>query len=629
MNFTELGLNEQLLQAVADLGFETPTEIQEKAIPVLLGKDTDFVGLAQTGTGKTCAYGLPLLARIAPEDRRPQGVILCPTRELCMQIVLDMRQFAAHLKGINIVPVYGGASINTQVNQLRRGAHVVVATPGRLLDMMSRGVVDLGAVSIFILDEADEMLDMGFQEDIDQVFHAIPEEHLTWMFSATMGREVQSIAESYLNDPVEVTVGTRNQTADNITHDCYIVKPEHRYHSLRRLLDMIPDMYALIFRRTRVETQELADMLSRDGYAVEALHGDLSQAQRDNVMGRFRRKQLKILIATDVAARGLDVDDITHVIHYDLPDDLEIYTHRSGRTARAGKQGCSIVFVSPAERYRLGQLERRLHIHFNAKLVPDGIDVCRQRLTRLAATIKDNVIDDERIAKFYPDVIEAFETVTREDLIKGLLARELKNIKGEHVSHQDLNAGGKKRFEKRDDRRAAREERREARDDDRRGRRDDVRDERGPRPAPKREERRDRRTEGREGPEEGMRIFEINVGRADHINPGAIVRLVCDNTGIQSRQIGHITLGEETSFFQVDENVAGLVRDKVPGADLDGQPVDLREAETMPARGDRPPRPKNGGPRRFDGHFGGGRPGGHYGGGRPPYRKYDRRYDRN
>ncbi len=625
MNFTELGLSEALLQAVADLGFETPTEIQEKTIPVLLGKDTDFVGLAQTGTGKTCAYGLPLLARIAPEDRRPQGVVLCPTRELCMQIVLDMRQFAAHLKGVNVVPVYGGASINTQINQLRRGAHVIVATPGRLLDMMSRGVVDLDAVSVLILDEADEMLDMGFQEDIDQIFKAIPEEHLTWMFSATMGREVQGIAESYLNDPVEVTVGTRNQTADNITHDCYIVKPEHRYHSLRRLLDMIPDMYALIFRRTRVETQELADMLCRDGYAVEALHGDLSQAQRDNVMGRFRRKQLKILIATDVAARGLDVDDITHVIHYDLPDDLEIYTHRSGRTARAGKQGCSIVFVSPAERYRLGQLERRLRIHFNAKLVPDGIDVCRQRLIRLAATIKDHVIDDERIAKFYPDVIEAFETVTREDLIKGLLARELKNLKGEHVSHQNLNADtGKKRFEKRDDRRDRRDDRREERREDRHERREDrgprqapVRDERGPRPAPDHDSR-------REGPEEGMCIFEINVGRADHINPGAIVRLVCDNAGIQSRQIGHITLGEETSFFQVDAAAADAVREKVRGADLDGQPVDIRDADTMPARGSSSPHPK----KPYGGGHYGGRDGGHFGGGRPPYRKYDRRYDR-
>ena len=603
MNFTELGLSEQLLQAVADLGFDTPTEIQEKAIPVLLGKDTDFVGLAQTGTGKTCAYGLPLLARVAPEERRPQGVILCPTRELCLQIALDLRQFAAHLKGVNVVPVYGGASINTQINQLRRGAHVVVATPGRLLDMMSRGVADLSAVSVLVLDEADEMLDMGFQEDIDQIFKAIPEEHLTWMFSATMGREVQAIAESYLHDPEEVTVGTRNQAADNIVHECYIVKPEHKYHSLRRLLDMIPDMYALIFRRTRVETQELADLLSRDGYPVEALHGDLSQAQRDNVMGRFRRKQLKILIATDVAARGIDVDDITHIIHYDLPDDLEIYTHRSGRTARAGKSGYSVVFVSPAERYRLGQLERRLHIHFNAKLVPDGIDVCRQRLIRLAATIKDHVIDDERIAKFYPDVIDAFETVTREDLIKGLLARELKNLKGEHVSHQDLNAGKKPRFEKREDGRERRDDRR----DDRRERRPDRRDERT---GPRREER-------REGPEQGMRIFEINVGRADHINPGAIVRLVCDNAGVQSRQIGNITLGEETSFFQVEESVADKVREKVRGADLDGEPVDIRDADSMPERESRPPRPK----KRFGGGYREGR-GGYRDnrGGRPPHR---------
>lgn len=604
MTFLELGLSEPLLQAVTDLGFDTPTEIQEKAIPALLEKDTDFVGLAQTGTGKTCAYGLPLIHRVVVENRKPQGVILCPTRELCMQIALDLRQFASHIKGLNVVPIYGGANIQTQVNQLRRGVHIIVATPGRMLDMMSRGVVELDEVKVFVLDEADEMLDMGFQEDLEQIFKSLPEKKNTWMFSATMGREVAGIADSYLNDPEEVTVGPKNQTAANITHDCYIVKPEHRYPSLRRLLDMIPDMYALIFRRTRVETQELADLLSRDGYAVEALHGDLSQAQRDNVMGRFRRQQLKILIATDVAARGIDVDDITHIIHYDLPDDLEVYTHRSGRTARAGKSGCSIVFVSPAERYRLGQLERRLHIHFNAKLVPDGIDVCRQRLIKIASTIKNDVIDEEQIAKFYPDVIEAFETVTREDLIKGLLVRELKNIKGDHVSHQNLNAEtAKKRFEKREERR------------------DSHREERG---GDRRDFKRDKHADERDGAP--MHIFEINVGRVDRINPGAIVRLVCDSAGIASRQIGHITLGEETSFFQVEEGIADTVREKVKGADLDGQPVDIRDADAMPEREERP---RQGGKRYGGGYRGrddrggyghGGYSRGGYGHGKP--RKY-------
>lgn len=600
MNFSELGLGEELLQGVADLGFETPTEIQEKAIPLLLSDDAgDFVGLAQTGTGKTCAYGLPLISRVDVEDRRPQGVILCPTRELCTQIALDLRQFSAHVRGLCVVAIYGGASINAQVTQVRRGAHVVVATPGRMLDMMSRGVMDLSAVSTIVLDEADEMLDMGFRDDIGQIIKALPEAHRTWMFSATMGREVAAIAEQYLNDPAEVTVGHRNEAAPNISHECYIVRPEHRYHSLRRLLDMIPDMYALIFRRTRVETQELADLLSRDGYAVEALHGDLSQAQRDNVMGRFRRRQLKILIATDVAARGIDVDDITHIIHYDLPDDIEVYTHRSGRTARAGKTGSSIVFVSPAERYRLGQIERCLHIHFTAKLVPDGIDVCRMRLARLASTIKESGVDDDTMERFYPSVIDSFATVTREDLIKGLLARELRNLKGEHVSHKDLNAtDARKRFaEERAD-----GGRRDGRDSD------DVRDDARP-PREKRGRKQQRGQDGEERRERGpgkrrgfgeneehgpSAVFEINVGRADGVNPGAIVRLVCENANIDSSRIGRVALGQETSFFEVDESCAGAVRGKVRGAMLDGAPVDIRDADAMPPRQEGGFKPKGG-----------------------------------
>lgn len=599
MTFLELGLNEPLLQAVTDMGFVTPMPIQEQTIPLLLANDTDFVGLAQTGTGKTCAYGLPLLQKVDIDIRQPQSVVLCPTRELCIQIVQEMRHFGANLKKFRAVAVYGGVSVNNQVADIRRGVQMIVATPGRMLDLMQRGVIELEQVKTLVLDEADEMLDMGFKEELDQIVKALPYDKHTWMFSATMSKEVEEIASAYLRNPEKVTIGTKNQTAENITHECYVVKQQNRYPSLRRLLDMNPDIYALIFRRTKHETQELCDALIADGYPVDAIHGDLSQAARETVMKRFRSKQLRILIATDVAARGIDVDDITHIIHYDLPDDLEVYTHRSGRTARAGKSGFSIAFVSPAERYRLGQLERRLHIHFNAKLVPDGVEVCRQRLVNLAQQFKNPELTDAA-KKYYADVMEAFDTVTREDIIKGLLASELKNIDGEHVSHQDLNAAVAKPKFKKEDRppRAEREDR------------------------PPREEKAPRRDDV------PMQAFEINVGTIDHINPGAIVRLICEYGEISSSQIGYIKLGEETSFFEVVKEVADKVRHGLSDGKgiLDGEPVEIRDVAEVPQRDERPPR------RRYGGHGRDDRGHGRYGrgdrGGRGRYDRDDHDYAR-
>ncbi len=548
MTFLELGLRDELIQAIAEMGFVNPMPIQEQTIPALLERDTDFIGLAQTGTGKTGAFGLPLLNKLDVKQKAPQSIILCPTRELCLQIVQELRQFGSHLKGFRVVAIYGGSSISFQINELRRGAQVVVATPGRLLDVIQRGAIDLTKIKVAVLDEADEMLDMGFQEDIDRIIKALPETKKTWMFSATMGKEVASISKRYLRDPVEVTIGTRNQTAANIIHHCYIVHPSHRYASLRRIIDMTPDLFGLVFRRTRRDTQDLADMLSRDGYAAEPLHGDLSQAQRDNVMGRFRRHQVRLLIATDVAARGIDVDDITHIVHYDLPDDIDVYTHRSGRTARAGKSGFSIVFISPAEKYRVGQMERRLRIQFADQQVPDGHEVCRQRLLNMAEELARLEIDENGLEKYYSSIDEKLAGLTREDLLKRLLSAELKRIKGTHVSHQNLNAGAA-----------------------------------GSSPEGPVQTRRGQET----GP---MHTFELNVGREDGINEGAIVRLVCENGAVVSRQIGSIQMQAHSTFFDVAEAAAEQIREGLQQAQLDGNPVKIRDAAVAPASG-RPARP--------------------------------------
>ncbi len=484
-------------------------------------------------------------------------MILCPTRELCLQIVQELRQFGRHLKGARVVAVYGGASISFQVGELRRGAQIVVATPGRLLDLLQRGALALEEVAVTVLDEADEMLDMGFQEDLERILKALPATVHTWMFSATMSREVAAIAHRHLKNPVEVTVGTRNQAADNIVHHCYTVHPSHRYASLKRILDMTPEIVALVFRRTRRDTQELAEMLVRDGYSAEPLHGDLSQTQRDAVMGRFRRRQLRLLIATDVAARGIDVEDITHIIHYDLPDEIELYTHRSGRTARAGKSGCSVVFIAPADRHRIGQMERRLRIRFIEQQVPDGAEICRRRLLAMASRLAALQVDDKAVAKLLPPVEEALANLSKQDLVRRLVAAELERFKGSHVSAQNLNAGG--------------------------GGAPAARADRHPRAS---------------GP---MHAFEIDAGSADGINEGAIVRLVCERGALGSNCIGGIRIGVRSSLFEVAGEVAGQVREGMREALLDGRAVRLRDAvEPLPGRQHRAARfaaPRRGPPR--------------------------------
>ena len=414
MDFKELGLNADLVRAVTALGFSAPMPIQEKAIPVLLDSRRDMVGLAQTGTGKTAAFGLPLLQGIDPSVSAPQAVILCPTRELCIQITADMGQFSTHLKGVHTVAVYGGASIVDQMRQIRRGAQIIAATPGRLIDLIRRKAVTMAQVSVAVLDEADEMLNMGFQEEIDQILDTLPRNRRTWLFSATMPSGVATIADRYLADPVKITVGGKHQSPKNITHTCYTLREKDRYEALKRVLDVSPGIFGLVFCRTRKETQDVAAGLMQDGYDAEALHGDLSQAQRDYVMEKFRRTAVRILVATDVAARGIDVDDITHVIHYKLPDETELYTHRSGRTARAGKHGSSVALINVKEKYRIQAIEKRCRIRFDFGKLPGGPEICQKQLLSQLEKIVTTRVDPADMADYLPAAYEALAGIDRD-----------------------------------------------------------------------------------------------------------------------------------------------------------------------------------------------------------------------
>lgn len=422
--FEALGLGNAVVKAVTDLGFETPTPIQEQAIPVLLTGFTDLVAVAQTGTGKTAAFGLPLISLVDFSKTQTQALILCPTRELCMQITKDLKNYATKFPLSNIVPVYGGASIENQIKLLRKGAQIVVATPGRITDLINRRRVDLTQVNFVVLDEADEMLDMGFKDDLDLILSQTPEDKNTWLFSATMPDEVRRISKTYMENPVEITIGKKNQGNENIEHVYYVVKDSDKYLALKRITDFNPDIFAIVFCRTKIETQQIADSLIKDGYNADSLHGDLSQAQRDMVMKRYRSRNLQILVATDVAARGIDVNDVTHVINYNLPDDLESYTHRSGRTARAGKKGIAIALVNQREAGKIKQLERLLKMPFQKQSIPTGSEVCSKQMQAYASRIL-NTSAGEQVDAFIPVIMEQIEHLSKEELVKKLLSIEL------------------------------------------------------------------------------------------------------------------------------------------------------------------------------------------------------------
>ncbi|MDF7800871.1 DEAD/DEAH box helicase [Pontiellaceae bacterium B1224] len=560
MKFTELGLSADTLKSIEMLGFETPTPIQEQAIPILLEGTKDFVGLASTGTGKTAAFGLPLLERVDPNNMMPQGIILSPTRELCLQIADDLKKFARH-QNIKITAVYGGSNISTQIRDLKRGTQIIVATPGRLLDLIERRAAKLDDISVVVLDEADEMLNMGFKDELDAILSKAPESRVTWLFSATMAKGVARIAQNYQTDPVEVSVGGRNESAANIEHFCFMVHEKDRYPAVKRILDYLPEIYGLIFCRTRAETQTVADKLMADGYSAEALHGELSQAQRDSVMRKFRQKNVQVLVATDVAARGIDVNDITHVIHYKLSDEVAAYTHRSGRTARAGKSGVSIALINMHERRRIAELERRNNIQIKLEKIPDAKAICENQLLALIHRVVEVDVKEDEIADYLPPAYEALCHLDKKEIIKRFIAIEFNHFLDYYRNAEDLNS----------------------------------------KPAPRRErqagqQRSDNQKRNRRMEAYDTKRFSINVGRVHNVNAGAIVRLVCENSGIKSSAIGAIDLGKDTSFFEVSKEAANNIRKGMENLDLDGRKVSVRSATGQGGGGQHRGGPR-GGPR--------------------------------
>ncbi|HEY8405033.1 MAG TPA: DEAD/DEAH box helicase [Flavobacteriales bacterium] len=443
-NFDLLGLSKPVLRAIAELGFETPTPIQEQAIPVMLGGNQDVVALAQTGTGKTAAFGLPLIDLLDFNERHTQALVLAPTRELCMQIARDLSNFSKYINGAHVVAIYGGASIEGQIREVRKGPQIVVATPGRLVDMIERGIVDLSKIDFVVLDEADEMLTMGFKDDLDMILSQTPEEKNTWLFSATMPYDVQRIARSYMKEPFEVTVGQKNSGNENIEHIYYVVNARDRYLALKRIADYNPDIFAIVFCRTKAETQQVADALIKDGYSADALHGDLSQAQRDFVMKRYRSRSLQMLVATDVAARGIDVNDVTHVINYNLPDEIESYTHRSGRTARAGKTGVSIAIIHSKEIGKIRQIEKIIKRPFKQAQIPTGFDVCEQQLMSLVRKLNSVEVNEKSIEQYLEAVYAEVEGLSREDIIKRFVSLEFNRFAEYYRNAPDLNANAAK-----------------------------------------------------------------------------------------------------------------------------------------------------------------------------------------
>ena len=519
--FTDFGLNPALLRAIKELGFENPMPIQEKTIPVLLEKDVDFVGLAQTGTGKTAAFGLPLLNKIDPEQHCVQALILCPTRELCMQITRDLRNYAKYIPEILIVPVYGGASIELQFKELAKKPQIIVATPGRLRDMIRRNRVDFTNVKTMILDEADEMLNMGFQEEVDDILEYMPKEgRHTMLFSATMPKEVEAILNKYMTDPVKVSVGERNSGTANVDHIYYMMAAKDRYSVLKRIIDYTPSIYGIIFCRTKLETQEIADNLIQDGYNAAALHGDLSQAMRDNVMDHFRKRSLQLLVATDVAARGLDVKELTHIINYNLPDDIETYVHRSGRTGRADKRGICISLINLREKGKIKQIEKIVGRPFERGIIPTGKEVCEKQLFNHIDRIEHVNINQEEIDDYLPVVFRKLDWMSREELITRMVALNFNRFLDYYKDAVDLNVN--ERDEKKD--KKERQKEREHRD-------------------------------------ETMKRLYFGMGKNDHILPQKIIGKINDVTRSKNIPIGRIDLYPDYSYVDVEESFVPLILD--------------------------------------------------------------------
>jgi ATP-dependent RNA helicase DeaD len=528
--FEQLGLNEALVKAINDLGFETPSEVQEKAIPLLLEKDTDMVALAQTGTGKTAAFGFPLIQKIDPENRNTQALILSPTRELCLQITNEIKLYSKYVKGVNTVAVYGGASITEQAREIKRGAQIIVATPGRMQDMINRGLVDVTKIDFCILDEADEMLNMGFYDDIVNILSTSPDEKSTWLFSATMPQEVARIAKEFMRKPLEITVGHKNQGSSTVSHEFYLVNARDRYEALKRLADANPDIFSVVFCRTKRDTQAVAEKLIEDGYNAAALHGDLSQAQRDGVMKSFRNRQIQMLVATDVAARGIDVDNITHVINYQLPDEIETYNHRSGRTGRAGKLGTSIVIITKSELRKISVIEKTIKQKFEEKAIPSGIEICEIQLLHLTNKIHDVEVDHE-IDAYLPAIYEVMKDLTKEELIKKMVSVEFSRFISYYKKNRDLGtqkAGA------------------------------------------------DRRESGSfEGSADGAARYFVNIGSRDNFDWMSLKDFLRDTLGLGRDDVFKVDVKEGFSFFNTDAAHTEIVLETLNAMHLEGRRINV------------------------------------------------------
>ncbi|AWH85887.1 ATP-dependent RNA helicase [Flavobacterium album] len=553
--FEQLGLNESLLKAINDLGFENPSEVQEKAIPLLLEKDTDIVALAQTGTGKTAAFGFPLIQKINPENRNTQALILSPTRELCLQITNEIKLYSKYIKGINTVAVYGGASITEQAREIKRGAQIIVATPGRMQDMINRGLVNISKIDFCILDEADEMLNMGFYDDIVNILSTSPDDKSTWLFSATMPQEVARIAKEFMRKPLEITVGHKNSGSSTVSHEFYLVNARDRYEALKRLADANPDIFSVVFCRTKRDTQAVAEKLIEDGYNAAALHGDLSQAQRDSVMKSFRNRQIQMLVATDVAARGIDVDSITHVVNYQLPDEIETYNHRSGRTGRAGKLGTSIVIITKSELRKISAIERIIKQKFEEKTIPSGMEICEIQLFHLANKIKDVEVDHE-IDSYLPAIYEVMKDLTKEELIKKMVSVEFNRFISYYKKNRDLSA------------QKAGSDRRESFESN----------------------------SGGSG--SGATRYFVNIGSRDNFDWMSLKDFLRDTLGLGRDDVFKVDVKEGFSFFNTDAEHSQLVLDTLNSMHLEGRRINV-EVSKNDGR-------DNGGRRDHNGRSGGG-----------------------
>ena len=532
--FKDLGLNKNIIQALTDLGYEIPTPIQAQSIPQVLTSTQDLKAFAQTGTGKTAAFSLPILEQLSEDSKTIQAIILAPTRELAMQIAVNITEFSKYLK-VKTLAVYGGASIEDQIKKLKKGVQIIVGTPGRTVDLINRRQLDLSNIKWLVLDEADEMLNMGFKEELDRILESTPKEKQTLLFSATFPQEVENISKHYMKKPVEISAGTKNKGADNVTHQYYVVSERNRYGALKRIADVNPDIYSIIFCRTRRETQEIADNLIKDGYNADALHGDLSQAQRDAVMNKFREKHIQLLVATDVAARGLDVNDLTHVINHKLPDQIESYTHRSGRTGRAGKEGISIAIVNLKEKGKLRPIERLIGKQFVNTPIPTGKEICQNQLLKLIDRVHDIKVNETEINDFLPSIYEKLEGLTREELIKRFVSIEFNTFLTYYENAPDLNDSANMKSDSR----------------------------------------------GKQRDDENMSRFFINIGRKDKLNPSRLIGLINEQGIGKNIEIGQIEILDTFSFFELDKNFEKDTLDAFSTNDVsfEGRNVNVEKTE--------------------------------------------------